>query len=713
MKKNKRRQLGKRITGNAKKFGLFLGLFSLIIIVIMGGRLFKIAAIKNVNNHDLSAATRLTFMQKSTVPATRGQILSSNGSVLADNSTVYDMYAVLDKKQKVNGKPDYVTDAKKTAAALAPILGADENDLYQQLSSNKLQVELGTKAKNLSVDQYNQIKKLKLSGIKFTAQPARYYPNNRMASHIIGLTNSVSNNVGQKTLNGVLGIEAYKNKSLRGKDGLTTTLGSEVQDSKKNQVKNGDNVTLTIDEKLQATLENRMDVLYAGTKAKSAAAFVMEAKTGKIVAATQRPNFDPNTQDGLSDAWENMLNQAAFEPGSTMKTITLAAAIQEKKWQPNATYQSGTLNIDGQKVTDAFGNNAGVLTYRQAFERSSNVGFAKIEQSLGAKTWKSYLDRFHFLKKTGMELPNEQSGSISFEQPIDQANTSYGQAIRTTPAQMLQAYSAFANKGTMVKPYLVQKTTDPTTGKTVSAGKTEKVGSPVSAATAKEVLSNLEGVVNADDGTAKQYSLSDAGYQVAAKTGTAQIAENGKYLDGLTNAVHSVMALVPGDDPRYIMYIVVRQPQVFPDANIQITLNNVFRPVMLQALNDEDSTVKSATKTIEMPDVRGQSVQDAEKSLSDLGMKVASIGNSGKVTAQSIKGGQSAVKGQLVLLTASGQSTVPDFTGWTKNEILSWGNLAGVKMNLSGSGFATKQSVKVGTETFDNQTIEITFKEKG
>lgn len=713
MKKNKRRQLGKRITGNAKKFGLFLGLFSLIIIVIMGGRLFKIAAIKNVNNHDLSAATRLTFMQKSTVPATRGQILSSNGSVLADNSTVYDMYAVLDKKQKVNGKPDYVTDAKKTAAALAPILGADENDLYQQLSSNKLQVELGTKAKNLSVDQYNQIKKLKLSGIKFTAQPARYYPNNRMASHIIGLTNSVSNNVGQKTLNGVLGIEAYKNKSLRGKDGLTTTLGSEVQDSKKNQVKNGDNVTLTIDEKLQATLENRMDVLYAGTKAKSAAAFVMEAKTGKIVAATQRPNFDPNTQDGLSDAWENMLNQAAFEPGSTMKTITLAAAIQEKKWQPNATYQSGTLNIDGQKVTDAFGNNAGVLTYRQAFERSSNVGFAKIEQSLGAKTWKSYLDRFHFLKKTGMELPNEQSGSISFEQPIDQANTSYGQAIRTTPAQMLQAYSAFANKGTMVKPYLVQETTDPTTGKTVSAGKTEKVGSPVSAATAKEVLSNLEGVVNADDGTAKQYSLSDAGYQVAAKTGTAQIAENGKYLDGLTNAVHSVMALVPGDDPRYIMYIVVRQPQVFPDANIQITLNNVFRPVMLQALNDEDSTVKSATKTIEMPDVRGQSVQDAEKSLSDLGMKVASIGNSGKVTAQSIKGGQSAVKGQLVLLTASGQSTVPDFTGWTKNEILSWGNLAGVKMNLSGSGFATKQSVKVGTETFDNQTIEITFKEKG
>ncbi|MFC4760320.1 penicillin-binding transpeptidase domain-containing protein [Fructobacillus durionis] len=712
MKQSKRRQLGKKITGNAKKFGLLLGLFALIIIVIMGGRLFQIAGVKTVNNHNLTAATRMTFMQKSTVPATRGQILSSNGSVLADNSTVYDMYAVLDKKQKVNGKADYVTDPKKAAEEIAPIIGADQNDLYSLLSSNKLQVELGAKAKNLSVDQYNQIKKLNLSGIKFTAQPARYYPNNRMASHIIGLTNSVSNNVGQKTLNGVLGIEDYKNTALRGKDGLTTTLGSDVQTSKKNQVKNGSNVTLTINEKLQATLENRMDVLFAGTKAKSASAFVMEAKTGKIVAATQRPNFDPNTQDGLSDAWENLLNQGAFEPGSTMKTITLAAAIQEKKWQPNATYKSGTLDINGQKVTDAFGNNAGMLTYRQAFERSSNVGFAKIEQSLGAKTWKSYINRFHFLKKTGIELPNEQSGSMSFEQPIDQANTSYGQAIRTTPAQMLQAYSAFANKGTMIKPYLVEKTTNPTTGKTISTGKTTEVGKPVSASTAKEVLSNMEGVVNADDGTAKQYSLSDVGYQVAAKTGTAQVAENGKYLDGLTNAIHSVMALVPGDNPKYIMYIVVRQPQVFPDANIQITLNNVFRPVMLQALNDNDATVKSATKTVEMPDVRGKSIEDAEKTLTDLGMKVVTVGSKGKITAQTIKGGQSAVKGQLVLLSASGTVTVPDMSGWTKSEVLSWGNLAGVKITLSGSGYVEKQSVKTGSDVSGHKNITVTFKEK-
>ncbi|WP_282808495.1 penicillin-binding transpeptidase domain-containing protein, partial [Secundilactobacillus kimchicus] len=223
-------------------------------------------------------------------------------------------------------------------------------DLYAQLTSNKLQVEFGPKAKNLSVDTYNKIKALNLTGIKFNSQPSRYYPNNRMASHIIGLTNSTQNSAGQRTLGGILGIEAFKNSTLRGKDGIQTSLGNQNETSKKNQVENGNNVTLTLNEKLQATLENRMDVLFAGTKAKSAVAVLMEAKTGQIVAATQRPNFDPNTQDGLSSAWENLINQGSFEPGSTMKTITLAAAIQEGKWHPNATYQSGPYDINGQKV---------------------------------------------------------------------------------------------------------------------------------------------------------------------------------------------------------------------------------------------------------------------------------------------------------------------------------------------------------------------------
>nr|WP_242977401.1 penicillin-binding protein 2 [Fructobacillus ficulneus] len=683
------------------------------VIFIMGSRLFQIAGFKEINHHNLSQATRLTFMQTSTVPATRGQILDSTGQVLADNSTVYDMYAVLDKKQVTKtGKSDYVINKKETAQKISSILGIDSNIIYQQLISNKLQVEFGPKTKNLSVDQYNQIMKLNLPGIKFNSQPARYYPNNRMASEIIGLTNSSQNSAGQRILKGVLGVEAFKNTLLSGKDGLLTSLGSQTESSKKNQVQNGENVTLTLDEKLQATLENRMDVLFAGTKAKSAMAVLMEAKTGKIVAETQRPNFDPNTQEGLSDSWENLLNQGSFEPGSTMKTITLAAAIQEGKWHPNDTYQSGTYDINGQKVVDAFGNNEGTLTYRQAYERSSNVGFAHIEQSLGASTWRSYLSKFHFLQKTGMDLPNEESGSISFAQPIDQANTAYGQAIRVTPAQLLQAYSAFANNGTEIKPYLVDSITNAQTGAVTYRGKTQKVSQPISSSTAKEVLSNMAGVVNADDGTAKQYSLSDVGYQVAAKTGTAQISENGKYLDGLTNDIHSVMAIVPEQNPKYIMYIAVRQPQVFPDANIQITLNNVFRPVMLQALNENGAANKSTSNSVTVPDVRGLDLDQATEKLKALGLQAVSLGTKGTITAQSIKGNQEAVKGQIVFLTAHGAVTVPDFSSWTKSDVLDWGYLAKTKMTLTGTGFANKQSQAVGTPVTSNMTISVDFKER-
>ncbi|CAK1239093.1 peptidoglycan D,D-transpeptidase FtsI family protein [Fructobacillus cardui] len=713
MKQKKRRQLGKKITRNGKRFGALLFVGAFFVILIMGGRLFQIAGFKVVNNHNLTAATRLIFMQKETVPATRGQILDSDGQVLADNSTVYDMYAVLDKKQVTKtGKPDYVVDKKDAAQKLSVILGISYDDLYAQLTSNKLQVEFGPKAKNLSVDTYNKIKALNLTGIKFNSQPSRYYPNNRMASHIIGLTNSTQNSAGQRTLGGILGIEAFKNSTLRGKDGIQTSLGNQNETSKKNQVENGNNVTLTLNEKLQATLENRMDVLFAGTKAKSAVAVLMEAKTGKIVAATQRPNFDPNTQDGLSSAWENLINQGSFEPGSTMKTITLAAAIQEGKWHPNATYQSGTYDINGQKVVDAFGNGEGILTYRQAYERSSNVGFAHLEQALGASTWESYINKFRFLKKTGMDLPNEESGSMSFEQPIDQANTAYGQAIRVTPAQLLQAYTAIANGGKEIKPYLVDRVTNPETGKVICQGKTTQVANPISASTAKQVLSLMAGVVNADDGTAKQYSLSDVGYQVAAKTGTAQISENGKYLDGLTNDIHSVMAIVPEQNPKYIMYIAVRQPQVFPDANIQITLNNVFRPVILQALNDGDDSVKSKTNQVTVPDVKGLSISQAEQALQNAGLSVTTLGSSGTISAQSIKGNQDAIKGQRVFVTASGSVTVPDFSSWTKNDVLTWGYLAKVKMSLTGSGYGEKQSVTAGTAVTGQSKISVNFKER-
>ncbi|CAK8054206.1 penicillin-binding transpeptidase domain-containing protein [Eupransor demetentiae] len=707
-----RRLSQKRVKKNAKVFGLFLLLATILVISLLGLRLFKIAGTKQVNHHNLTEATRQSFMLNQIVPATRGRIFDNDGRILADNSTVYNIYAVLDKKQVENNKPQYVTDKEKTAEQLSKVLDLSKSQILKRLDSNKLQVEFGSAGKNLSVDKYNKIQKMKLTGVKFTPQAARFYPNNRMASHIIGLTNSTENKAGQTTLNGVLGIEASKNKELKGKDGIKSYLGNQVDQNQQNVVQNGQNVTLTINEKLQNTLENRMDVMFAGTKAKSAIGVLMDAKTGKILAASQRPNFDPNTQDGLKDAWSNLLNQSAYEPGSTMKTFTLAAAIQEGKWHPNDTYQSGSYMVGGGRIVDAFGQNEGRLTYREGYWRSSNVAFAHVEQALGAKTWRKYIDRFRFLRSTKSDLPNEDPGSISFDHAIDQANTAYGQAINVTPIQLLQAYSAIANNGKEIKPYLVDKITDAKTGQTTYTGETQTVAHPISAATSKKVRSYMTDVVNQKTGTAIQYSLKDAGYQVAAKTGTAQISENGQYLDGLTNDIHSVMTIVPEKNPRYIMYVAVRQPQNFPDENIQLTLNKVFRPVMLQALNDSDSAVKSKTNEVKLAQVTGDNVSDAQKRLKKQGFRVAVVGSQGKVKTQSVNAGSYALKGQLIIIRADGSTTMPDMTDWSLSEVRAYAKELGVEVTTRGNGYVTKQSIAAGEKLNDYSKIIVTLKEK-
>ncbi|CAH1854331.1 penicillin-binding protein [Convivina praedatoris] len=711
MSKKIKRLSNRRVSKNAKFFGFFLLIATGLLILIMGLRLLQIATLKRVNSHNLTTATRQAFMQEQMVTATRGRVFSTDGEVLADNSTVYDLYAVLDKNQFDGKKPKYVQDKKETAKKLSSVIDLSEDDILKRLDSNKLQVEFGTAGKGLDIDQYNKIKAMKLAGVGFIPQPARYYPNNRMASHIIGLTNSITNAFGKNTLNGILGIEDTRNKSLKGKDGVKDYLGNQVSQGQ-NQVKNGDNVTLTLDEKLQTTLENRMDVMFDGTKAKSAMAVLMDSKTGKILAATQRPNFDPNSQDGLKDNWVNLLNQSTFEPGSTMKTITLAAAIQEGKWHPNDTYQSGSLNIDGGRIVDAFGQNEGVLTYREGYWRSSNVAFAHVEQALGATIWKKYIDRFHFLEPTHSDLPNEASGSISFQQAIDQANTAYGQAINVTTLQLLQAYSAIANNGKEVKPYLVEKVTDSKTGKTLYQGKTTTVGQPITAATAKEVRKYMTDVVNQETGTAKQYDLRDAGYQISAKTGTAQISENGRYLDGLNNDIHSVMTIVPEENPRFIMYVAVRQPKVFPDPNIQLTLNKVFRPVMLQALNDSKSAVKSKTNEVKLPQVTGQSIDDARSNLEKVGLRVAVVGSTGRVKTQSVSAGSYALKDQLIILKANGKTLLPNMNGWSLTEAQRYANETGFNLKSDGTGFITKQSMDAGQEVNGQSVVSVELKEK-
>jgi len=725
MKNKIRRIPNKKVAKNARIFGGVLLGATLLAILGLGVRLFVIAS-GSVDGHNLNAATRQAFMAKQTVAATRGKIYDSNGQVLAENTTVYDMYAVLSKKvarvkdsktgKYVNGS-GHVIDKDLTADKLSKVINMSRKEILKRLNKDAYQVEFistkGQASKNLSIEQYKKIKALDLPGVNFIPRQARTYPEGATASHLIGaMRTNEGNDPSESAQVGFMGIEAAKNSVLAGQNGVKKYDGQteNVQESK--TVKNGDDVYLTLDESLQNTLETRMDELSKTTKPKFAVAAIMEAKTGRVVAATQRPNFNPNSKPISPKLWTNLLSQGAFEPGSTMKGITLAAAIDQGQWRPNDTYQSGTLLIDGKKVVDAFGQDQGMLTYREGFWRSSNVAFAKTEQKMGATNWRKYLEKFRFLQPTESGLNGEERGDISFTYPIDQANTAYGQGISTTTLQMMQAYSAIANDGQEVKPYFVDKVVNPATGAVVEQGKTTNVANPIKASTAKQVRRYMIDVVNKDDGTAKEFDLRQSGIQIAAKTGTAQVSENGQYLQGLNNAIHSVMVLAPEKNPKYIFYLAVKQPQIFPDPTIQTTMNKVFQPLMLQALNNSDSAVKSKTTKQTVPDVTGQSVKDATDTLNKAGFRTALVGSSGKVTAQSLRPDQKSLTNQLVILNAKGNTHLPDMTGWSLSEAQAFAHQVGFQLTWSGSGFVTAQSIAKDQLVVKNSQVGITLKEK-
>lgn len=691
---------------NIVNFNFLMGFVLLAVVGILVGRFAIISTAKNIDGHNLSQASRDQFFKTSLVQGPRGRIFDHDGVIVADNSTTYDLYAVLDKSQKSGDTPLYVTDKQETANKLSQVIDLSPKEILEKLETKAFQVEFGNAGKQLSIAQRDQIEKMKLPGINFTENASRIYPNGVFASHIIGFAQPKEfQKTGVTKLTGLMGIELSQNKFLAGKEGfsqLTNSAEGYTQDvgSTGSQPKDGNDVYLTLDTGLQQQLENQMTQLFDATKPKSAFGVLMNAKTGEILAGTQRPTFDGDTKENIDEIWENLLDEKTYEPGSTMKTITLASAIDSGHWNPKKTYQSGSMVIDDATVND-YDKELGEITYREGFVHSSNVAFAKTEQAMGAKTWKSYINAFGFLKPTGFDLANEASGSMQFERDIEQANTSFGQAINVTPVQMLQAYSTFANDGEMIKPYLVDRIVDKDSKDVVFQQSRKVVGQPIKKGTSKKVLAAMEDVVNFEGGTGTAYSLEDEGYRVAAKTGTAQIATKNGYTNDLNNAIHSVVVMAPAEDPEFIFYIAVNSPREFADGTIDVSINKALKPIMLEALNNSNSAVKSEQNVIEIPDFINQDVEVAEQFAKDADIDLTVIGDSkAKITRQNLNPQSKVMANQkLIVVTDADDKSkmkMPDIKDWSLSQVYDLANFIGAKVEFTGEGYVRSQKPKVG-----------------
>lgn len=683
---------------NRNVVGRLLQISIAFVFLLFVGRFLYLSISKTIAGENISERVSNLYKRDEILKSVRGAIYDNSGNVIAEDSHSFTLYAILDKSSlDYKGKPMYVVDKEKTAEKLSTVIPLSEKKILKYLhpKHKAYQVEFGTAGSGISLATKKKIMAMHLPGIHFDETPSRLYPNGRFASHIIGIAQPFNDKKNHSiNLIGTMGIEKYFNKVLSGKDGRRIALvdAGEYQlpggqHSYKAPI-NGNNIYLTIDSQLQIYLENLLDAVQNKYKPKALTAIVEDVKTGKIMAASQRPTFDPATRKGLNDNWRNILVQDSYEPGSVFKILSITAAIQEGKYNPKEYYRSGSITFNGSTIHDWNYTGWGAIPFEQAFPRSSNVGMSILVNRLGRHTWRRYLDNYHIGKKTNITLPDENSGLINIHSQIDQAVTSFGQGINVNAMQMMQVYSALANSGQMLKPQLVEKIVS-SSGKVIKRYKKIKVGKPVySQETAQTILKLMRDVVEKEYGTGMTYKI--PGKSIAVKTGTAQIAGiHGGYLKGDRNYLFSVVGLTPADNPRYCIYITMKQPQIMSDPPETI-MSLIFKPLINRV--SVSSKVDMMDEQITIPSVKGQSREQAVRLLEKMGLYVETIGSGHKVEAQSILANTKVNPNSKIIIFTGGIIRCPNMKGWTIKQVTQFANISKVKVEVLGKGKVYKQS---------------------
>lgn len=486
----------------------------------------------------------------------RGEIklvdkLSGQAVPVATNAKSFLVYAV----------PGDILNSNLAANGLGSVLGLDPKDILLKITqTDKKYVPL---KKQLTDTEQQKIKDLALPGIYFDSEDTRIYPENNLLSQTLGFVGF--NSQGLKS--GLYGLERYFDKDLAGTPGELVAekdaSGAQIFGATMNEkpAQDGVNLILTVDKTIQFQVQSVLSEMVTKNGADSGDIIVMNPKTGAILAIASYPDFDPNSYGKAANpsVYNNQAVTGSYEPGSTFKAFTLAAAIDEGKITPETTYtDTGRVAVDNYVIKNAEAGARGVQTMTQVLDWSLNTGAIFAENQLGNPDFLKYVKAFGFGKPTGIELP-EAKGDISGLNGnimVNYYTASFGQGILVTPLQMLQAYGALANGGKMMKPYIVQSKIYP--DGTIKNTQAQEVGQVVSQQTASTIDAMLVDVV--ENGFGKQAKV--AGFYVAGKTGTAQVAQNGKYI--VDDNIGSFIGFAPVENPQFVMLIRVDHPR---DAN--------------------------------------------------------------------------------------------------------------------------------------------------
>lgn len=457
----------------------------------------------------------------------RGEIFLKDGEPLAINIDLPFVFA----------SPRKIEKLEETAEALSQILNLDKNSVLEKLKKDNFYSLLKRKLTQKEVDD---LKKSKFAGVYLEEEKVRYYPQENLASQLIGFL-------------GAQGTGQY---------GLEESFNDILENGQDTEAKKGPDLILTIDYNIQFKAEKLLQEAKENLEIESGQIIVIEPNSGKILTLAHFPNFNPNQYEKYAkeenlEIFKNSVTQKLFEPGSVFKPMTMAGALNEGKITPETTYHDpGEIKIGGYKIYNyARRTYPGELTMTNVLEKSINTGAVFAETQLGEALFLNYIEKFGFFEKTGIDLPEVYSENEEFKKgyEINFATASFGQGIEMTPIQLARAYCVIANGGKLIKPYLVEKILE--NGNLVKEIQLETSLPIISSKTSRQLTAMLVSVI--ENGYGKSAKI--PGYYIAGKTGTAQVAEGGVYSPD--KSIQTFVGFAPAFDPKFLILIKLDNPK--------------------------------------------------------------------------------------------------------------------------------------------------------
>ncbi|MBU9720447.1 MULTISPECIES: stage V sporulation protein D [Bacillaceae] len=599
-------------------FALSVGMVVFIVMIV------RLGFVQIVMGDEISERAEDLWSRNIPFEAKRGEILDRNGVPLATNISAPSVLVV----------PRQVSDPATVADQLANVLSMDRQKAYEYVTKNESIVRINPEGRKITNELAHEVRDLKLDGVYIAEDNKRHYPKGKYLSHVLGFA-GIDNQ-------GLTGLELYYDEKLSGQSGHV----SFYSDAKGRRMPNladeytapvnGQHLKLTINSEIQTIIERELDNAEAKYNPDGAIAIAMDPNTGEVLGMSSRPDYDP---ENFREVPPEIYNQnkpvwSQYEPGSTFKIITLAASLEEGivDLDEDEFHDPGYIEVAGRNIKCWKKGGHGSQTYLEVVQNSCNPGFVALGQELGKETLFDYIHDFGFGKKTGIDLQGEGTGilfDLDAVEALELATTSFGQGVSVTPIQQVVAVSAAINGGYLYQPFLAKEWVDPQTEEVVSRQDPIMKRQIISEETSREIRRALEHVVAKGSGGGAFVD----GYRVGGKTGTAQKAKDGRYLEN--NHIVSFIGFAPADDPEIVVYVAIDNPKdtvQFGGVVAAPIVGNIMED-SLHSLGVEKRSEQvekelswNDTPLIETPDLIGLTMREINEAYYELELDVSGSG---------------------------------------------------------------------------------------